>query len=124
MPRDFVLGVIANLDHMVGHAPFSNLYRAAPGLALGLRHPNGGRCCFSISLVARLCFNGFSLTIFGMAAIVMQGIDIRPHETGWRAFGGSWVQGDVVTLDVEQLRRRPLLRLANSHILPGQNLAD
>ena len=36
MPGDFVLGVVADLNHVFGHAAFADLDGAGPGAALGL----------------------------------------------------------------------------------------
>ena len=54
----------------------------------------------------------------------MQRYHIRPHETLRRALGRRRMQRHVVAVDVEQLGRRALLRLAHRHILGRQQPAD
>ena len=120
MPGDFVLEVVANLHHLFGHGA-AKLDGTLPGLSLGLPLAQGH---------ARFGSAGGHGRDWGMTVVVaipgrgVQRQHIGPHKRLRRALGGRGVHGHVAALNVKQLGRGALLRLAHRHILASQQGAD
>lgn len=58
------------------------------------------------------------------AAFAVQRQNVGPRKRLWRTIGGRRVHRNVFAADIEELRRRALLWLANGHFVFGHRLGD
>lgn len=128
MPGNAVLRVVTELNHLLRHTSLAKLDRPFPRLSLWLRLTDllGGAHTLVASAFgfrfARLALVTVCAPI--VLAAVVQWNRVSPHERLRHPFGRRRVQRGLVTVNIEQLRRRALFWLAHGYLFARQQATD